>query len=120
MWFHPGRPGRLDANPYCHMLTNTVKTTLDLPDDLLIEAKAVAARRRTTLKEMFTRALRHEIGLDQRSAPLPADGPFVVGDLGLPVLKKRGRMIDSKDVRRMLQELEEEDFQKSIRASARP
>jgi hypothetical protein len=29
-----------------------MKTTLDLPDDLLIEAKSIAARRRISLKAM--------------------------------------------------------------------
>ena len=38
-----------------------MKTTLDLPDELLIEAKAVAARRRITLKDMVAHALRREI-----------------------------------------------------------
>ncbi|MFZ0710112.1 MAG: hypothetical protein WAM53_08750 [Terrimicrobiaceae bacterium] len=45
-----------------------MKTTLDLPDDLLIAAKRAAAERRTTLKEMVTHSLRREIGqLTQRS-----------------------------------------------------
>jgi hypothetical protein len=35
-----------------------MKTTLDLPDDLLREAKVVAARRKTTLKDLVTRSLR--------------------------------------------------------------
>ena len=39
-----------------------MKTTIDLPGDLFIEAKATAARRRTTLKELITRSLRREIG----------------------------------------------------------
>lgn len=107
----------VDTDPYSHTLPHIMKTTLDLPDDLLIEAKIVAARRRTTLREIFTRALRHEIGQDQQPASLPADGPFVIGDLGLPVLKKRGRTIDSDDVRRLMEEADEEDFQKAMRGS---
>jgi hypothetical protein len=38
-----------------------MKTTLELPDQLFIEAKAMAARRRTTLKALFTRALEREL-----------------------------------------------------------
>ena len=68
---------------------------------------------------MFTRALRHEIGLDQRPVSLSADNPFMIGALGLPVLKKRGRMIGPDDVRRMLEEIDEEDLQKSVCGSAR-
>ena len=64
-----------------------MKTTLDLPDDLLIEAKAVAARRRTTLKEMVTRSLRREIG-QLENAETPARGPFAKGINGLPVIGK--------------------------------
>ena len=44
-----------------------MKTTIELPDELLAEAKAVAARRRTTLKALVEHALtsrdsRHEKG----------------------------------------------------------
>jgi hypothetical protein len=38
-----------------------MKTTLDLPEDLLIEAKTVAAQRRTTLKAIVENALRREL-----------------------------------------------------------
>ena len=38
-----------------------MKTTLELPDDLLIAAKSAAARRRTTLKALVEHALRREI-----------------------------------------------------------
>ena len=38
-----------------------MKTTIDLPDELMTEAKAVAARRRTTLKAMMEHALRREV-----------------------------------------------------------
>ena len=84
---HRKKHHHLDAHPSSHMLTH-MKTTLELPDDLLIEAKAVAARRRTTLKELITRSLRREIGQDHVGPPLP-DSFFEVGSLGLPVLKKR-------------------------------
>jgi hypothetical protein len=40
-----------------------MKITLDLPDDLLIEVRDIAARRGTTLREMVTHALRREIQL---------------------------------------------------------
>lgn len=57
-----------------------MKTTLDfLPDDLLIKAKAVAARRRTTLKEMVTRSLRRQIGMEKAPVSLPPESPFEIG-----------------------------------------
>lgn len=63
-----------------------MKTTLELPDELLIEAKAAAARRRTTLKALFTRALEREL---HGSSHLPASQPrFVVDASGWPILQR--------------------------------
>lgn len=39
-----------------------MRTTIDVPDDLLRSAKAEAAARGETLKELLTRALSHELG----------------------------------------------------------
>ena len=85
-----------------------MKTTLDLPDDLLIKAKQVAAQRRTTLKDMVTRSLRREIGLDQ-SAGLQADSAFEIGPLGLPVLKRTGSPISAEDYQKLIGAAEAED-----------
>jgi len=38
-----------------------MKTTIDLPDDLLIEAKKAAAERRTTIRALVELGLRHEL-----------------------------------------------------------
>lgn len=38
-----------------------MKTTIDLPDDLLIAVKKRAAESRTTLKKIFERGLRREL-----------------------------------------------------------
>jgi hypothetical protein len=38
------------------------KTTVDLPEDLLVEAKAHAARQRTTLRELVENGLRAALG----------------------------------------------------------
>lgn len=46
-----------------------MKTTVDLPDDLLIEAKKRAAEDRTTLREILTRALRRELEEGRRPRP---------------------------------------------------
>jgi len=64
-----------------------MKTTLDLPDDLMIEAKATAARRRITLRELFTRALERDL----RPAPQPrSDDHFVIDEDGWPVFARKG------------------------------
>jgi len=39
-----------------------MKTTIDLPDDLLIAAKKLAAERRMTLRSLVERGLRKELG----------------------------------------------------------
>ena len=71
-----------------------MKTTVELPDDLMHAAKLVAAKRRISLKRLFTQALRREIseGAEDHSAG------FVVGEDGLPFLPKRGFTVRSEDV----------------------
>jgi hypothetical protein len=62
-----------------------VKTTIELPDELLVEAKKRAADERTTMREIFERALRKELGT--RAARGPRKKPrihWVVVDGGLP------------------------------------
>ena len=45
-----------------------MKTTIDLPDDLLIAAKKLAAERRTTIRSLVERGLRKELGESEASA----------------------------------------------------
>lgn len=45
----------------------SVKTTLDLPDELLIAAKKQAAEERTSLRKLVARALRRELGSGRKS-----------------------------------------------------
>lgn len=85
-----------------------MKTTLELPDDLLIEAKATAARRRTTLKELITRSLRREIGSESSLASAP-DPHFRSGPLGLPVLKSTGQKMSADEYLRLIDKLEAEE-----------
>jgi len=64
-----------------------MKTTLELPDDLFVEAKAVAARRQISLKTLFTRALEREL----RPAPVTDfSSCFELDAYGWPVLKNKG------------------------------
>lgn len=51
-----------------------MKTTIDLPDGLYREAKAMAALRGVTVKELLVRALRRELteGLRPAATPDPA------------------------------------------------
>ena len=65
-----------------------MKTTLELPDDLFVEAKATAARRRITIKTLFTRALEREL----RPEPAqPATAHFEIDAQGWPLLKRQAK-----------------------------
>ena len=64
-----------------------MKTTLDIDDHLLADAKVLAARQRTTLTRLI------EEGLRLRLSPAPArSGKFV-----LPVMKGRGGLMPGID-----------------------
>ena len=89
-----------------------MKTTIELPDELLIRAKAVAARRRTTLKAMITHALRREI---DAASPHPRDAdPLEVGPFGIPRLKPQGEPVTDSMVRKMQDDADDEDFQRAM------
>ncbi len=64
-----------------------MKTTLDIPDDLLIEAKSIAAKRRTTLKAMVEHALRREIRPTSETGN-PDPEKFEIGPFGILSLKR--------------------------------
>ena len=73
-----------------------MKTTIELPDALLRQAKAVALRRRTTLKAVLTHALEREVrGGDQVLHP-----GFAVDEDGLPHLPARGARVTNELVSR--------------------
>ena len=76
----------LDLNPYYHTLTHIMKTTMDIDDSLLIAAKAVALKRRTTLKAMVEHALRREI---EPVGATDSDSQccYEVNERGMPYLK---------------------------------
>lgn len=92
----------LDGNPYSHIVTH-MKTTLELPDDLYAEAKAVALRRKTTLRSMFEHALRREIGSPSGAS---ATSPYYrIGPNGIPLINHTGKtVVTSAMVRELLEE----------------
>lgn len=51
-----------------------MKTTVDLPDDLMVEVKVAAARRRTSLRKFVELALRREVAGSPR--PSGTKKPF--------------------------------------------
>ena len=66
-----------------------MKTTLDINDQLLADAKALAARQRTTLTRVIEEGL--QLRLRGRSTP-PADAP-----LRLPVFEGQGGLVEGVD-----------------------
>jgi len=97
-----------------------MKTTLDLPDDLLIEAKTLAARRKTTLKAIVESALRREI---RPAAELENPDPekFEVGPLGFLVIKRQpgASPVTLEAIRAIQDEIDEEDLQKALQPNRR-
>jgi len=91
-----------------------MKTTLDLPDDLLMEAKTLAVRRKTTLKAVVESALRREIRPAAEIAN-PDPEKFEVGPLGFLVLKRKpGETITLDMLQTIQDQLDDEDFQRAI------
>jgi hypothetical protein len=82
-----------------------MKTTIELPDDLLIAAKSAAARRRTTLKALVEHALRREI--EQVCTTSSEDMLIERGPYGTPRLKRKGApFITTERVRELMDQEE--------------
>ncbi len=73
------------------------KTTIELPEDLVVAAKRSAALRRTTLRALVERGLRAELRGGAARPPKPAPIKWVTVDGGLPAgldVADRAAMID--------------------------
>lgn len=77
-----------------------MKTTIELPDNLLKKAKATALKRNTTLKELITKALQREIA----PQPKEEDTTFRLDESGLPYLPSRNVTVTSQMVAELLEE----------------
>lgn len=86
-----------------------MKTTLDLPDDLLMEAKTLAVRRKTTLKAIVESALRREIRpIAQMENPDPEK--YEIGPFGILSLKRTGQNMTADEVQQLIDhQYDEED-----------
>lgn len=67
-----------------------MKTTVELPDALFQTIKETAARRKTTLKELFIHALKREVESEKGSF---SSRPFDVDELGLPILHNQTKTV---------------------------
>jgi hypothetical protein len=96
-----------------------MKTTLDLTDDLLIEAKSVAVRRRTTLKAIIEHALRREIQ-HPKDTPPTEDDRFETGPFGILRLKRnRGATVTAGTVRQIQDQLNQEELERALELGRR-
>jgi hypothetical protein len=82
-------------HPYTHM-----KTTIDISDPLLAQAKRVASRQGLTIKALVERGLRHEISRDGRVA----EYNFVPVTDGMPNVQVGYESMSWEQVRDLLYE----------------
>jgi len=61
-----------------------MKTTIELPDDLFLQAKRKALENRTTLRQIVERALRQELRGGKRAARRPRRIRWITSPGGLP------------------------------------
>src|ERR1043166_9538427 len=66
-----------------------MKTTLDLPDELIREVKLRAVHQRRTVKDLVAEFIRQGLGLAPlgRAKKRPASSIVTVGERGLPVIR---------------------------------
>jgi hypothetical protein len=90
-----------------------LKTTIDLPDALFYRAKAVATRRRTTLKSLVIQGLEKTLGEPAEGEPAPLTAEerefLEIDSYGVPVLsrsKEKRKVVTEDLVNRMREELE--------------
>jgi hypothetical protein len=80
-----------------------MKTTLELPDKLFAQAKAAAAKRKTTFRAVVEHALRREVGSptsEENESPF-----YTIGPTGSPLIKHNGKtVVTTSMVRELLEE----------------
>lgn len=64
-----------------------MRTTIDLPDDLLKQAKILAVHRRSSLRDLVTAGLRAELARIDFAAPALPALPAIMLPLDAPVLR---------------------------------
>lgn len=79
----------------------------------MIEAKAVAARRRITLKDMVAHALRREISPSAGLSNNPSDR-LEVGPFGILRLKKTGNSVSPETIQTLSEAADELEIQDYI------
>jgi len=73
----------------------TVKTTIEIPDSLFRKAKARAAERGLTLKQLVTEALGEKLARESRGGPA-TDPPWMRGFGALSRLRRETKRIQAR------------------------
>jgi hypothetical protein len=82
--------GYLTSEPYCRTY-GSMKTTIEIPDDVAHQAKIVAAERRTTLRGLVLQGLEHILAEEQVKARDRAKKLFAEMDK-LPAFAAKNRL----------------------------
>jgi hypothetical protein len=85
-----------------------MRTTLDIDDDILQAAKELARAENKTAGQVLSDLARN--GLMAGNSPTAAEGedPFVIKD-GLPILRSRGGIVTNEMIRKIQEEIDQED-----------
>lgn len=97
-----------------------MKTTLDLPDELIREVKVRAVIQGRTLRDLVADFLRQGLGMPAPKLPSgpPADSMVEIGPRGLPVIRCRddapARQMSAQDLQKLEQSTQtEEDMRRA-------
>ena len=85
-----------------------MRTTLDIDDDILQAAKELAEHEGKTAGQLLSDLARRGILCRNSHKEESGDEPFVIKD-GLPVLRSRGRIVTNELVKRIQQEIDDEE-----------
>jgi hypothetical protein len=100
-----------------------MKTTLDLPDEIVHEVKLRALMQRRTVKDLVAELLRQGLGMGPRGFPIePPTGRRVeIGEDGLPVFRcGRGAAAARMTVQELLALEDEADTREDMERAGQP
>jgi hypothetical protein len=88
-----------------------VKTTVELPDTLFRQAKALSAQRGISLKQFFAEAVKEQLRrkADGRPSGEPPDPPWMKAFGGLRDLHRENKRID-RVIRKEFERIDEEEW----------
>ena len=88
-----------------------MKTTVEIPDPLFRQAKALSAQRGISLKQFFTEAVREQLRRKGGEVPLgkPQEPPWMKAFGGLSDLRRENKRIE-RVIEREFERIDEEEW----------